>query len=263
MRQQNYPVIVRIYFLFDKSLDALFVLLRACLIGFWLGVLKKETLQGIDQYYYDSANMYCNEKYNKSGLWKWEKQVLSEYFQNCTCLLVAGAGGGREILALQQLGYNVDGFECNIRLADFANNLLKREGFVASVQLALRDECPNSDKLYDGIIIGWGAYMLIQGRKQRVDFLKELRAQMSAGAPLLLSFFSRANDSLYFKLILVIGNVIRWLLGRDALELGDALVPNYVHHFTQDEVIQELHAGGVDVKFYSTDSYGHAVGIAS
>jgi len=255
--------VIRIYSFSWKILRKLYVLIDACFVGFCLGILNRETLHLIDQSYYDNTKMYHDEAYNRGGLWSWEKEALNTYFQTCRYLLVAGVGGGREVLALHPLGYEVDGFECNPRLVEGANALLKKEGLMPSIQLAPRDGCPDATKIYDGIVVGWGAYMLIQGRKHRIAFLQQLRKQTREGSPVLLSFFYRSGTERRFKVIAAIGNVMRWLLRRERLQRGDDLVPNCVHSFTREEIASELCEGGFQFVFYSTAGYGHAVGIAS
>jgi hypothetical protein len=176
--------------------------------------------------------------------------------------LIVGVGGGREALALRKLCYQVDGFECHPELLEYANGLLEREGLTPDIKRAPRDLCPAGGRIYDGLIVGWGAYMLIRGRQRRIEFLRQLRSQTEVGSPVLLSFFTRSYDGLYFRLIMAIGNTIRWLLRRDYLEMGDDLSPNYVHHFTRREIAAELRESGFEIKFYSDKQYGHAVGIA-
>lgn len=263
MNSQNSPLALKIYISSRKLLRKLILLINAGFIGFWLGVLKRDHLHLIDQLYYDNTNQYCDEKYNCGGLWDWEKKVLDQHFQQCKSLLVAGVGGGREVLALCKLGYDAEGFECNSKLVEFANQLLEKEGFPANIQVIPRDQCPDSHQQYDGLIIGWGAYMLIQGREQRISFLKKLRSLTKENAPILLSFFCDTEPRSYFKIIIKIGNIIRWVLRRDSLELGDDLVPNYVHNFTKEEIAAELEAGGFKLEMYCTDEYGHAVAIAN
>ncbi|MCJ7445742.1 MAG: hypothetical protein MUO26_14685 [Methanotrichaceae archaeon] len=236
--------------------------MKAIFAGFWLGILTKENLHLIDQVYYDKSKMYGTETYNKSGLWDWEKRVFDKYFQSCKTLLVAGVGGGREVLALRELGYETDGFECNPGLAEFANYLLRSEGFDPNIELAKRDDCPDSQRYYGGIVVGWGAYMLIQGKGRRIDFLKKLRSQTRLESPILLSFFYRSGNRRYYKIVATVGNRFRWLLRRDYLELGDDLTQNYVHFFTQEEIASELNAGGFELVMYSIEHYGHAVGVA-
>jgi len=162
-------------------------------------------------------------------------------------------------------------------LVEYANKLLEKEGLVPDIQLVPRDMCPVSSKIYDGLIIGWGAYILIQGSEQRIAFLNKLRALTQEQSPILLSFFTRSGNERRFKVIAAIGKVIRLILRRGPVEVGDDLppyyvksgektknyIPYYVHYFTRDEIASELHEGGFELDFYCTEEYAHAVGIAS
>jgi hypothetical protein len=254
------PSVVRLYYRSATGLSRLFLLMQSCFAGFWLGILRRDTFHAIDQLFYDQSAKYSQDAYNRQGLWKWEQEIISRYFAGCRRLLVGGAGGGREVLALSKLGYEVDGFECHPGLAQFANDLLQREGFGARVHRAERDQCPQLGEEYDGLVVGWGAYMLIAGRQRRIAFLKAMRAQAREGAPILVSFYDRAGSESRFKLIAAIGNVLRWLLRREPLDVGDDLAPNYVHYFTREQIAAELHEVGFDPVFYDTREYGHAVG---
>ena len=264
---------VEVYMIFWKGFRKLWsiigkmhTVLEACFTGLWLGILNRENFYSIDKLYYDSTKMYHDENYNRGGFWAWEISVLNKYFKNCKRLLVAGSGGGREVLALLKQGYEVDGFECNPNLVYRANEILEKEGFAPNIQLAPRDQCPNGlNTSYDGVIIGWAAYMLIQGRKQRVAFLNQLRKLMKEGAPILLSFFYRSDtdSDLRFKITKIIGNSIRKSLRKELLEIGDYLGPNYVHYFTKEQLASELHKGGFNLVFFSTKEYGHSIGIVS
>jgi hypothetical protein len=246
-----------------KRIRRLCSFLDACLTGFWLGVLDRGHLHALDQVYYDGEEMYCNEEYNCRGFWSWEQEVIRRYFGDCKRLLVGGAGGGREVLALCREGYEVEGFECNPRLIQYARTLLEREGLSAAMTFTPRDKCFYSDRPFDGAIVGWGAYMLIQQRRKRVAFLKQLRAQVRAEAPLLLSFYARQTGERRFVTILAVGNALRWLLRRERLDLGDDLAPNYVHYFTKEQITSELQEAGFELARYSTRGYGHAVAIAA
>lgn len=245
------------------ALNALHAFLRACFAGFWLGVLKRETLLEIDDAFYSRAPQYRADEYNRRGLWSWEDRLVSRYFGSCKRVLVVGAGGGREVLALARRGYEVHGVECNADLVRAANLLLEREALLLPcVRFAPPDTCPDVGAGYDGLIIGWGAYMLIQGRARRVALLRSMRGHVEPGAPLIVSFFFRSPAARRFHVTAVIGNTLRWLLRRERVELGDALEPEYVHYFTKDQVAAELEEGGFTLGYYSEDGYGHCVGIA-
>ena len=256
-------MMVKAVFYSQELLLKLFNLLKACINGVWLGLLTPQTFHKIDEEYYNqNMAMYGDAKYNKSGLRKWEKQVVDDYLRNCKHLLVTSAGGGREVLALRQMGFDVDGFECHPGLRNFANNLLEQEGIAPIVMAAPRDKCPDLARIYDGVIVGWGAYMLIQTKRKRIDFLRTLRLHLPVNAPVVVSFFSRSSNGSYHRIVAGIANIFRFLLVRDRIELGDDLAPGFAHYFTEQELAKEMIEAGFELKYYSSKQYGHAVGIA-
>ena len=251
---------LRLYKQSRKLLRKFLILIETVFTGFWLGVLSYQSLLRIDETFYNDSDIYCSPKYNKKGLLKWEHEAIEKYFQNCQSLLLIGAGGGREVYALLNMGYDVDAFECNPKLQEFGNKFLVDEGFTTCIKTVERDACPKSNSTYDGVIIGWGAYMLIQGSARRAEFLRTVRSQIADEANILLSFFTRSSDSWQLRNIASIGNIVRFLLSRDSLAVGDSLAPNYVHYFTESELTKELDDAGFELLYYSSKGYGHAIG---
>jgi hypothetical protein len=140
--------------------------------------------------------------------------------------------------------------------------LLKNEGMAPDLMWAPWDHCPDTDGEYDGIIVGWAAYMLIRGREGRIEFLRELRARVVDGSPVLLSFMTRSERSPYFRYIARTGNILASPLGRDRVDVGDTLLPNFAHRFTREQLEAEMTEGGFRIVSYSEVPYGHAVGRA-
>ena len=249
--RRSAPLVVRAYAVSRRLWEALQVLLRGTFDGVWLGVMSRRTLYRLDDFHYWRAPRYYDEAHNLGGLRDWEVGPIERWFAGRKRLLVLAVGGGREVLALGARGYEVDGYECNPALVDVATRLLQREGAPGSVRLLARDALPTAERPYDGIIIGWSAYTLMPGRSQRVAYLRRLRAMVPAGAPLLLSFHSRTFTSRVFPITRAVANVFRVPLGRERVELGDTLGPNYVHFFTRDEITAELAAGGFAIQSYT------------
>lgn len=260
---QKAKLSLKIFMLSRDLFNKMLIVLQSGFTGLWLGLLSREALYQYDQMNYDKSKMYQDDTYNLSGLFKWEKACLDTYFTSGKSILLPGAGGGREVIALHRLGYQVDGYECNPRLTESANEFLARQNVAARVSLSPRDAVPQTGKLYDGIIAGWGMYMHIQNSAFRIAFLNQLRKQCKPGAPILLSFFSRKNNPFYFRFIPRVGNIFRWLLRRERVEMGDYLLPIYVHYFMEQEVASEMKAAGFQLVYYCTDEYGHAVGLAT
>lgn len=271
----RYPLTTRAYVSYYKALrklggaagERMYSLLDALSAGIWLGVLRRQDQHSIGKFCYDFVGLYVTEDYNRRGLHDWEERAFSDFFGGAKSILVAGAGGGREVLALRRLGYEAVGFECHPGLVKFANELLRKDGVGGEVKQSLPDECPQSGEVFDGVVAGWGVYTLIQGRPQRVEFLRGLREQTRGRAPLLVSFYHRPDGARRGKLVKGVGDSLRRILGRGRLEAGDDLdpstVPNFVHYFTRDEIAGELREGGFDLVFFSTEGYGHAVALAS
>lgn len=257
-------MIVSLYLWSERSLQRLFRLVKACFDGLWLGLLSRELLEAVDVSYYHREKQYTDEGYNRGGLWLWEQAALDRFFVGSERIVVTGAGGGREVLALRKLGYDAVGFECNERLAAFGDRLLTAEGHPGRLCWTPRDVWPDLAHPCDGVIVGWGSYMLIQGRARRVKFLQGAHTCLPEGGPILVSFFARSGTPAYLRIVARIGSILRRAQGRDPVELGDALDshPVYVHYFTKDEVVQELAEGGFELVSYDEKDYGVAVARA-
>ncbi len=243
-------------------LKIVFTLLQSGFNGVWLGLLSPQQLQQYTEMHYDGINLYKDDDYILRGLFDWEKTCIEKYFQGLEKILLTGAGSGRETLALSRMGYSVDAFECNPTLVNHGNDLFARMNIAARIELCACDVAPRTGKMYDGVIAGWGMYALIQGRARRIAFLRQLRAQCAAGAPLLLSFFTRKDDRFRYRFTRRVANIFRWLLRRERVEVGDELMPDYIHNFIQAEIAAEMEAAGFQLVYYDTEEYGQAIGLA-
>lgn len=234
-------------------------------IGIWLGILGRRSLHAIDDVMYRQRPAYREDEYNLSGLFDWEEEVVERYFQGRKRLLVTGAGGGREVLALAARGYEVEGYECNAALVESGARRLAARSLPqkASLSWVARDEAPPRGVPFDGVIVGWSAYMLIISRDPRVEFLTGLRDLIEDDAPLLVSFFTRSETSARLEAIARVANAVRRTLRRPPVEIGDSLSPNYVHHFTSAEIEEELRAGGFSMLEFRAQGMGpHDSGFA-
>lgn len=224
--------------------------------GVALGVVSRGGLHAIDQAVYDAWPAYGGDEHNLRGLFPWEETAIGEYFAGARRVRVIGAGGGREVLALWQRGMEVEGYECNPNLRRAAAELLPRHGCDAPVHPIARDAAPADVAPRDGAIVGWSAYTLIAGRERRVELLRGLRRGLPAGAPLLLSFFTRDEGDARALRPARIANLARAIAGRERAEPGDVLAPNFIHRFTRGEVEAEMAAGGFRMQRYEAEGAG-------
>lgn len=229
----------------------------------WLAVLRERDRQATTDLYYDSADPYQNDEYNRLGLQAWERSAVERWFPERGRILVAGAGGGREVYGLTRLGFTAEGFEPNQRLSEHASRWLEREGVAARVHAAGASGVPVAIQgHYDGVLIGWGAYNHITPRARRVEFLAELRGLLKPGSAVILSFHARPEEARHFRRVSRLANLVRRLWpGAAPVEEGDWVWLAFEHYFTRYEVEAELAAAGFRMVHHSTVDYAHAVGV--
>jgi hypothetical protein len=253
---------VRAYATASRFQQRLITHLNAFTNGLWLGAMDRDALDLIDEIYYEGKSNYVDEAYNSGGLRDWEAEMIEAHFPASGRVVVTGAGGGREVLALLERGYDAVGYEPNELLVSAGNDFLASRGHPDRLRAVARDAYPSDAGPCDAVVVGWGSYMLIPGRATRTRFLRAAREQLPEDGPILVSFFARRPEARSFATIARAANLARRVRRRPPVEVGDALSPNYTHHFTGDEIASELEESGFRLVDYRAEPYGHAVGRA-
>lgn len=230
--------------------------------GLALGLFDRKDFHDLDHLNAGRTGKWSSEHHNLRGLLPWERRAINTWFPASGRLLITAVGGGREVLALEPMGYDIEGFECNPQLAEAANEHLQSHGFRSRVATCPRDVAPHAEGMFDGVIVGWGSYTLVMGRSTRIAFLKSLAWMMPEGAPLLLSYFKLEHppglaDSVQHKL----ASWIRRIRGASPLEVNDVMDWNFRHRFENHEIRSELAAAGFQTVYVGDDDYPHAVGV--
>ena len=208
--------------------------------GFWLGVMGEKSLDYSDELIYNSTKKYRDDAYNLSGLYDWEKPMIQKHFLKAKTIMVIAAGGGREVVALSKMGFEVDGYECNTQLVGYGNDLLHRNGIKSEIRYLPRNTVPDVIRKYDGIIVGWGAYSFMTGSKTRLAFLTDLYPFLNKDASVMISFLYTKKRTRSDKIIKGVSNFFRFFTSREKTEAGDRLIPDYMHYFTEEEIKAEL-----------------------
>ncbi len=228
--------------------------------GLWLGLMDRRRLEQLSIHQYRRWRRFSDPEYLAGGLWPWEERAIERHFAGARSVLVAATGGGREQLALARRGLRTTGFDCMEELLAVCRGLLAEAGLAAGFELAPPSAVPAGLGRFDAALIGWGAYMHIPGRAERVRFLGELAGHLPPGGPLLLSFLTRPADSPSYRTVVAVANLVRWLrLSRERVEMGDTLVGTFDHHFRRAELAAELAEAGFELVGWEEEPYGHAV----
>ncbi|MFZ0278814.1 MAG: class I SAM-dependent methyltransferase [Candidatus Sulfotelmatobacter sp.] len=249
----------------DRWLNRLGRFASAMHEGFWLGCLGADELNAVTAEHFDQSKYYASTEHNLSGFFGWEKSVVDRFFQRGSRILVAGAGGGREVLALRKAGFDAEGFECSVPLVRASEQIFERLGESKYVTFCEADGVPEGPRTYDGLVVGWTVYTHIPTKVRRVAFLQALKQRALPGSPLLVSYFAQSRAS---EDVLVYRTARLWRLllrGRtEPLEVGDRIsYARFVRSFTSDEVEAELRAAGFRRAHHGAEGdLGYTVGVA-
>lgn len=263
--------LLRAYYASRRRRRQFWLLVNGCFDGLWLGLMGREALADLDEDRYNDGQdtldgrtfTYADEQHNRRGLRDWESAVVDAHFPPGARVLVTGAGGGREVIALLEKGYDAIGYEPNPKLVAAGCTLMETLGHVDRLRVSERDAFPAGVGACDAVMVGWGSYMLMPGRARRIAFLRAARRALPDGAPLLCSFWVRDSGERYYAIVVRTANVVRALRRYERADLGDSVRKSYTHCFTRAEIAGELAAGGFRMISYAAEPYGHAVAVAA
>lgn len=206
----------------------------------WLHVLTADDLDQITLNSYRGKTGFESEDHNLRALTISEKNTFEQAFAGCKSILVAGAGGGREMIALARDGHEVTGFDISSDLVDACQSNLQAATVAGTIFLVRAGEVNGGSRVHDGLVIGRGVYHHIPGRTRRIRFLKKCGDTLAAGAPVVISDFMTRSRKRPLTAFAVSPKV----------EAGDAISSSFYHFFTQDEISTELDQAGFDLVDY-------------
>ena len=125
------------------------------------------------------------------GLFPKERQWVEQHLPAPPSrVLVTGAGSGREVIALQEMGYAVDASEPSASVRD----VLQMHCLGSTWQLSNQDlGCVHGPRLaarYDAILVGWTSLSYLLTTDEQLDFLR-CCDELCPEGPILASYFAR------------------------------------------------------------------------
>ncbi len=235
------------YLRFLKPGERIPGVVRYIVSAVWLGFLDADDLTDITVETYEGLSGFETADHNLSGLGPWEEGAIAQHFSGCRRILVAGAGAGREVIALARLGFDVVGFDGADDLVNAGRAHLAAAGLSATLLHARASLVPEGLGQFDGLMIGRGFYHHIPGRDRRVAFLRACARYLNENAAVLVgNFMLRSPERRGLRHTYTVANAINRLRrSRDRIEPGDVLSYGFFHRFLPDEISEELNLAGM------------------
>jgi hypothetical protein len=149
--------------------------------------------------YAGQASYLPGGRHFQGGLFPWEKRILeSEIFPRKGRVLLGAAGGGRELVALLERGFEVVAFDPCDRFvqaarrvsANHAGSQMFQASYADLVDAAAGRGGPLAavaGLAFDAVVLGWGSLSHVTLPADRVSLLRALRT-VAPHAPVLASF---------------------------------------------------------------------------
>jgi hypothetical protein len=229
--------------------------------GFWLGLLPDSVTDIISQRSYKTGREYTGSAYLDSGFQFWEEIAVSRFFPPGGKVLVASAGGGRELIALARGGFVAEGFECCAPMVSAGNSALAERKIDSRIQWAPPSRIPEISGIHDAAIVGWNGYTYISPRARRIAFMRSLLPHLRPGAPVLVSGAIRTGNGGSSIWTPRVANAIRVLTFRAPVFTRGAAFPGRPRHqFSREQLEGELKAAGfAPAAFWRWGNFGAIV----
>ncbi|MGQ1946665.1 hypothetical protein ACT3CD_06140 [Geofilum sp. OHC36d9] len=223
--------------------------------AFWLAFLSQKRMDALTFAKYRGDKVYTKDENTRKGLFNWEQVILDQYIPKNELIIIIGAGGGRETYSLLKSGYSVKSFEAVPEMVAYANNFFKNEGLPVIYNLQPINTVP---KVKGNVWwLGWGLYTHLYGRDNRVQFLKEVRANLLNDDGIIVISYWRIGDSRkHLDLVFKLSN----RLSKRKVEMGECFRYGYwAKYFSKEEIRDEAERAGLMVAYINHDEYGCAV----
>ena len=175
-------------------------------------------------------------------LYRDESAFVAKYLKGKKTCLVLQSGGGRESLALAQLGFEVTGVDCCEALVERAKEHAKALSLSCRFEIGEMSEGAPVKRKFDALFLTQHMYSAIPTRERRITFLGKARTFLEEDGFFYLEFFSdevlEGNDWKFR-----IKRAIARLCGRNQeLEIGDSYdVYHFLHDFNcESELLAEF-----------------------
>jgi SAM-dependent methyltransferase len=206
-----------------------------------------------------------NEHAILSGFMSWEEALYGRFLKPDDRIFLIGCGTGRDLIALLRRGYRVSGLDPAPGAVAVAQQMLAREGLAAELHTGSIETMAVPGN-FDAFIFSWYCYGYIPQADNRIAVLGKLKAHLSPGGRILISYLpaeARARR-LPIRLTQFVARLTRadW-----RPEVGDVFNPatgehgalHYEHHFSTGEFEREARAAGLTVVFHECADDGTAV----
>ena len=203
----------------------------------------------------EQVNRWASDEFLDKGLFEEEEELLDVIPDIGKKALVLCSGGGREVIPLAKLGYEVTGMDFIPEMVEVSLQKAKERGVEFTGVVSDIASLDLQEKSFDLSWMSCAMYSCMPGRKRRVNTLKKIWEHMAPGGYLILQFnMSKVHH--YSARMEKLRKLIATLtFGNKSYEPGDVLWGHveFCHLFASEaELVDEFKEAGFDLISFQT-----------
>jgi SAM-dependent methyltransferase len=200
------------------------------------------------------------------ALMDWEEQFYGRFLRPGERVLLAGCGSGRDLIALVERGFTVEGLDPVAECIEQARTRLAKRGMAAPLHVAWLEDAAPPPGPFGAVVLSWFCYGYIPGAAARVRTLRALAERLTPDGRILVSYLTAGKPPR--PVLIRLARLVARLSGSDwRPEDGDSIVltdrrPDgacFEHFFRPGEVEAEGRAAGLRLLHDEPSPYGRAV----
>ena len=156
------------------------------------GLLREEELQADGEARWLAFALSVDDA--DAGLGVEEREFYLRFAERRDRILLVGAGGGRDLIALHRLGYAADGLEQVGPLADLTRRRALERGLKVAIEAGTIQTARLSG-FYDVVIFSLGCYSYIRGSGARTAALARIADHLNRGGRVVLSYHPHSGPT--------------------------------------------------------------------
>ncbi|MCW3806742.1 class I SAM-dependent methyltransferase [Plebeiibacterium marinum] len=231
-----------------------FYKLNILIEAFWLSVLSEKKLYYLLQKFYQKNARYRSDETTTQGPFSWEQKIIDKYPIANSNIVIVGAGGGREAYMLSKIGCQINAFEADLAMANYAKSFFKEKNLPVNFTQLPINTIPSAK--CDVFWLGWGVYTHFIGKTKRVEILKEINHNLKENGLIIISFWAEKRNADTIQTV----DRIAKKINKRTVELGESFKNGmWAKYYTRTQITEEARLAGLSVDLISNEEYGHAV----
>ncbi len=186
--------------------------------------MKSEDANSMKSFYaHEAQRRRWGKDLVEAGLYPTERELIARHFPSSGKILNVGCGGGRECLALAEMGYEVAAVDIDEQFVEWTGRAAEEKGLALDCRIMDAQDLDFPDGAFDAVVMVGQLIGHVRGHENRLRVLEEALRVTRQGGPGLFS--TNAVEAAWkYRAYFGVVNFLRRVYNPRGFEPNDAFV---------------------------------------